>query len=125
MIQTKERKMTSVSKRERFATALVSADDRWAEIFADTPFADLAYSDMLLRLWQQGEKAVRKTDLYQDIRYVSYGTSVKYIQQAVDKGLILEQEDPDDRRVRRVKLSQEAKAKVESWLDFAIKAFKL
>ena len=112
-----------LEQRRAFAHSLVDCDDKWATIFHGTPFSDLTYSDMLLRLWDLGKETISKTELYHSIHFVSYGTAVKYVQLAIDQGIIEELEDAQDRRVRRVRLSSKARAKVEQWIDYALKRF--
>ena len=55
---------------------------------------------------------------------VSQRTAIKYIQIAIDQGLLIERMDPGDLRSRRVTMSADLKRRIELFLDYSISVFE-
>lgn len=55
---------------------------------------------------------------------VSQRTAVKYVQIAIDHGLLLEHTDSEDLRSKRITMSHDLKQKIEKFLDYSISVFE-
>jgi DNA-binding MarR family transcriptional regulator len=74
-------------------------------------------------MWLESEEPFRKTDLYQFMPKVSQRTAAKYIQIAIDRGLLLERPDTEDRRSKRITIADDLKIRIERFLDYSIDVF--
>ncbi len=113
----------SLARRKSFVLALHEIDRFWGEVFPDETYYDLNYSDLFTRMWLAGDKPLKKTDLYAFMPRVSLRTAVKYVQRAIESGLLTETVDPDDRRSKRVVLSPDLARNIESFIDHALVTF--
>jgi hypothetical protein len=135
----------SDTRRRHFIDLLNDTDQYWVEIMGDRLFHDLNYYDLFTRMWLRlnngldshnspsgpgnasganvSAEALRKSELYQLMPNVSQRTAVKYIQIAIDHGLLIEWVDPGDLRSRRVAMSADLKRKIELFLDYSISVF--
>ncbi|WP_218838646.1 hypothetical protein [Halopseudomonas pelagia] len=110
--------------RIQAAQAIFAIDSFWAETFADTSLSDLNYCDLFTQMWlTRNEQAKAKTDLYDLMPNISRRTAVKYVQNAIDQGMLAEHECETDKRIRLVTLTAPALAKVERFLDHACASF--
>jgi hypothetical protein len=116
-------KIQSHKKRRQFVHLITSVDHYWGEVFEDNLFYDLNYSDLFTRMWLESEEPFRKTDLYQFMPKVSQRTAAKYIQIAIDRGLLLERPDTEDRRSKRITIADDLKIRIERFLDYSIDVF--
>lgn len=115
----------SNNHRIQAAQAIFAIDSFWAETFADTSLSDLNYCDLFTQMWlTRKESAKPKTDLYDLMPNISRRTAVKYVQNAIDRGMLAEQECPTDKRIRLVTLTAPALEKVELFLDHACASFQ-
>jgi len=110
--------------RTQIAQAIFDIDTFWAEIFADTEINDLNYCDLFTALWLHREEQLRKTDLYRFMPNISERTAVKYVQRAIDAGLLREWVSETDRRVRVVSMSDGARERMERFLDYTFERFR-
>lgn len=117
-------KAYSDRRRRAFVVALQTADAYWGEVFGDELFYDLNYSDLFTRMWLAGERRFKKTELYPFMPKVSHRTAVKYVQKAIEHGLLEEAVDPNDRRLRRITMSADLRAKIEQFLDYSLQIFE-
>jgi hypothetical protein len=113
----------SLVRRKSFVLALHEIDRFWAEVFPDEAYYDLNYSDLFTRMWLAGDRPLKKTDLYAFMPRVSLRTAVKYVQRAIDSGLLTETLDLADRRSKRVALSDDVARNIEGFIDHALTTF--
>jgi hypothetical protein len=113
----------SLARRKSFVLALHEIDRFWGEVFPDDSYYDLNYSDLFTRMWLVGDRPLKKTDLYAFMPRVSHRTAVKYVQRAIDSGLLTETVDAADRRSKRVTLSADLARNIESFIDHALTTF--
>ena len=92
-------------RRRAFVIALQESDAHWGALFGDEVFYDLNYSDLFTRMWLARDRAFTKTELYRFMPKVSHRTAVKYVQTAIEKGLLDETVDDQVRRRRRITMS--------------------
>ncbi len=93
----------------------------WLEVFqGDTGFYLAAYWDLFTRLWKSGVP-VRKTDVLKFMVGIkSAQTAGKYIETALEKGLILEKDNPKDARSRLLELSPQMQERLDLFFDQAV-----
>lgn len=112
------------TKRCQFIQFLANIDDYWVEVLGDKRFHDLNYYDLFTQMWLKintgSNDQFRKSDLYIFMPNVSQRTAIKYIQVAIDHGLLIEHTDPEDLRSKQITMSQDLKQKIEKFLDHAI-----
>ena len=123
----------SDTRRRQFIGLLSDTDQYWVEVMGDRLFHDLNYYDLFTRMWLRLNnssgipdgtvEAFRKSELYQLMPNVSQRTAIKYIQIAIDQGLLIEQADPGDLRSRKITMSAHLQQKIESFLDYSISVF--
>ncbi|WP_320820753.1 MarR family transcriptional regulator [Thalassolituus sp.] len=113
----------SQSARTEAALAILDIDVFWAGVFSDISLHDLNYYDLFTKMWLKRELALTKTELYEFMPEISRRTAVKYVQRAIDLGMIMEHESSADRRVRLVGLTPDCRERVERFLDFTCKRF--
>jgi hypothetical protein len=113
----------NLGSRTEAAVAIFDIDTFWAEIFADTELNDLNYCDLFTQMWLKRDAPLPKTELCELMPNISRRTAVKYVQQAVDQGLLVECECEHDRRMRLISLSADCLTRVERFLDFTCQRF--
>lgn len=117
----------SNSRRREFIQLLTSIDGYWVEVLGDKLFHDLNYYDLFTQMWLRlntdSRDTFRKSDLYSLMPNVSQRTAVKYVQIAIDHGLLIEHTDPEDLRSRRITMAPDLERKIELFLDHSISVF--
>ena len=93
----------------------------WLNVFeGDTDFYSATYWDLLTEIWRAG-KPVRKTDA---LRYMtaikSAHTASKYIESSLQKGFLVETDNPSDARSKLVSLSPEIRGRLDEFFDGAV-----
>lgn len=122
------------NRRRNFIDLINDTDQYWVEVMGDRLFHDLNYYDLFTRMWLRlnngrgspggTAEAFRKSELYQLMPNISQRTAIKYIQIAIDQGLLIERLDPGDLRSRRVTMSADLKRRIELFLDYSISVFE-
>lgn len=114
----------SNSHRVQAAQAVFAIDTFWANTFAEEGMSDLNYCDLFTQMWLERKKPARpKSELYGLMPNISRRTAVKYVQNAIEKRLLIESEFEADRRIRLISLSPGAIKKIELFLDHTCKSF--
>jgi hypothetical protein len=117
------RRHSNLSRAEA-AKAVFDIDKFWAQSFPESELRDLNLCDLLTQLWLIRDAAVPKSEVYAFMPNISRRTAVKYVQLAIDQGMLLENVHESDRRVRLISLSRECAARVETFLDFTCERFR-
>ncbi|SEO54996.1 MarR family transcriptional regulator [Nitrosovibrio sp. Nv6] len=116
------------ANRLQFIQLLSITDQYWIDMLGNPRFHDLNYYDLFTQMWLRlnggGCDTFHKSELYQLMPNVSQRTAIKYIQIAIDHGLLLEQANPKDLRSRCVTMSTDLKQKIERFLDYSISVFQ-
>ena len=110
-------------KRQNFVHTLNEMDAAWVSFLEDKDFYDINYSDLFTGLWLSDEP-VRKQEAVMFMRHLGIQTAKKYLDHAVDKGLVVEIADPQDGRAKRIQLSPSLKSGLEQFFDRAIQLFE-
>lgn len=94
---------------------------KWVNVFeGDTEFYSAAYWDLLTHLWRN-PNPIRKTDAGRTITGVkSPLTAAKYIDTALERGMIIEKENPEDARSKLLALSPPMRAQLDAFFDDAV-----
>lgn len=116
------------ARRRQFIHLQNDTDQYWMNVLGDTLFHDLNYYDLFTQMWLRSDDfpndTFQKSELYQLMPNVSQRTAIKYIQIAIDRGLLIEHLNPDDLRSRRITMSSDLKRKIELFLDYSISVFE-
>jgi len=93
----------------------------WLNVFGDDrDFWSAAYWDLFTGMWDN-EDPVRKTDALKFMRAVkSAHTAGKYVDAAIKKGFLLEQDNPEDARSKLLTLSSEMRERLDAFFDSAV-----
>lgn len=116
------RNRISREDRLKFIQALRRQDDCWSECFGDE-FYQLHFSDLFTKMWQGGKPVARST-AYLYMAHLSEQTAKKYVNQAIDAGLLMEIPNPQDGRSRLLQVSPTLQKKMERWIDVSVNAFR-
>lgn len=108
--------------RLNFIQALRRQDDCWSECFGEE-FYQLHFSDLFTKMWQGGKPVARST-AYLYMAHLSEQTAKKYVNQAIQAGLLMEIPNPDDGRSRLIQMSPALQLRLERWMDISVKAFR-
>jgi DNA-binding MarR family transcriptional regulator len=94
---------------------------RWLRLFDDnTEFYSAIYWDLLTRLWKEN-KPVRRTDALRFMTSIkSAATAGKYIDEAIQQGLLCESTNPQDARSKLLTLSPDMRDRLDAFFDEAI-----
>ena len=113
--------MYSDDQRRGYLEFIDRIGANWVKAFeGDTEFYDAAFWDLLTHLWRN-PFPVRKTDAGRAITGVkSPLTAAKYIDRALQRGLIVEKENPDDARSKLLALSPPMRAQLDAFFDDAV-----
>lgn len=117
------------ARRRQFIQLLNNADQYWTDVLGDKLFHDLNYYDLFTQMWlrlsdSSAYDTFCKSELYQLMPHISQRTAIKYIQIAIDHGLLIEDIDPEDLRSKRITMSADLKQKIELFLDYSISVFE-
>ncbi|SCX83881.1 MarR family transcriptional regulator [Nitrosospira sp. Nsp13] len=117
------------ARRREFIQLLNSTDQYWMDVLGDKLFHDLNYYDLFTQMWLRLDGTTRdtfyKSELHQLMPNISQRTAIKYIQIAIDHGLLIEHMDPEDLRSRQITMSAGLKKKIELFLDYSISVFEV
>lgn len=117
------------ARRREFIQLLNSTDQYWMDVLGDKLFHDLNYYDLFTQMWLRLDGTTRdtfyKSELHQLMPNISQRTAIKYIQIAIDHGLLIEHMDPEDLRSRQITMSTSLKKKIELFLDYSISVFEV
>ena len=94
------------------------------DVLGDKLFHDLNYYDLFTQMWLKHDHIFHKSELHQLMPNISQRTAVKYVQIAIDHGLLIEHTDPEDLRSKLITMSAGLKRKIELFLDYSISVFE-
>lgn len=116
------------ARRRQFIQLLNNTDQYWIDVLGNQLFHDLNYYDLFTQMWLRlngaGRDTFHKSELHQLMPNISQRTAIKYIQVAIDHGLLIEHIDPEDLRSKRITMSADLKRKIELFLDYSISVFE-
>jgi len=111
----------NADQHREYLALLDNGGAKWMTLFdGDTDFYSAAYWDLLTRMWKAGQP-VRKTDALGFMTAVkSAQTAGKYVETALEKGLLVETDNPEDGRSRLITLSPHMQDKLDGFFDHCI-----
>ena len=111
----------SDGQRREYLSMIDRVASAWLRVFGDdTEFYSANYWDLLTRLWRVGAPT-RKTDALGFMTAVkSPHTAGKYLERAIERGFVVESENPVDARSRLVALSPDMRARLDTFFDTAV-----
>jgi hypothetical protein len=112
------KKKLARNKGQAVARAILDMDWQWSAHFADLGLNDLNYSDLFCRMWVDEETVFAKTALYEFMPGVSRRTAVRYVQDLIDQGWLLETSSEADRRIKQVGLAASIEERLEQFLAY-------
>jgi hypothetical protein len=110
-------KYNDKQRKEYFKTTLRMGSS-WLSVFEeDEEFYSSAYWDLLTNIWVK-DGPVRKTDALRFMTNIkSPHTAGKYVETAIAKGILIEEDNPADARSRLLRLSPEMRARLDGFFD--------
>lgn len=111
----------NTAQHQEYLDMIERIGHRWLEVFqGDTEFYSSVYWDLLSRIWRS-EAPVRKTDALGFMTAIkSAHTAGKYVETAIQRGILLEAENPDDARSKLLSLSPEMRRRLDVFFDGAV-----
>ena len=93
----------------------------WINVFEDDEeFYSSAYWDLLTNIWMK-DAPVRKTDALRFMTNIkSPHTAGKYVETAIAKGILIEEENPEDARSRLLRLSPTMRKRLDAFFDSCV-----
>jgi len=90
----------------------------WISVFEDDEeFYSSAYWDLLTSIWMK-DVPVRKTDALRFMTNIkSPHTAGKYVETAIAKGILIEEDNPEDARSKLLRLSPEMRERLDGFFD--------
>ena len=94
---------------------------KWLEVFeGDTEFYSATYWDLLTGLWRT-DRSRRKTDALGLMKgNKSVHTAGKYLDDAIEQGIIFETDNPQDARSKLVGLSADMRGRLDGFFGTAV-----
>jgi hypothetical protein len=118
------KKKIARTKAQAVARAILDMDFEWSAQFGELGLADLNYSDLFCQMWSdQQQEPFAKTALYDFMPGVSRRTAVRYVQQLIDAGWLIETSAAHDRRIKHVRLAAAIEERLEQFLAFVHQRF--
>ena len=109
------------AQRREYLTMIDRIGLGWIAVFeGNKEFYSSAYWDLLTQLWRQ-DGPVRKTEALGYMQAIkSAHTAGKYVQDALDHGLIVESDNPEDARSKLVALDPQMRERLDLFFDNAV-----
>jgi hypothetical protein len=117
------KKKIARAKGQAVARAILDMDWQWSAHFGDLGLNDLNYSDLFCRMWVDPDNYFAKTALYEFMPGVSRRTAVRYVQELIDSGWLLETHCAEDRRIKQVSLAASIEERLEQFLAYVHQRF--
>jgi hypothetical protein len=117
------KKKIARTKGQAVARAILDMDWQWSAHFGGLGLNDLNYSDLFCRMWVDQDDYFAKTALYEFMPGVSRRTAVRYVQELIDSGWLLETASAEDRRIKQVSLAASIEERLEQFLAYVHQRF--
>ena len=109
------------AQRKEYLSMTHRIGEKWLDVFqGNEEFYSAAFWDLLTRIWKSGGP-VRKTDALKFMTAIkSAHTAGKYIQSAIERGVLVEADNPEDARSKLVMLSVDMRQRLDGFFDAAV-----
>lgn len=110
-------KYNDQQRKEYFRTTQKMGSS-WLSVFEeDEEFYSSAYWDLLTSIWIK-DAPVRKTDALRFMTNIkSPHTAGKYVETAIAKGILIEEDNPEDARSKLLRLSPRMREQLDGFFD--------
>lgn len=107
--------------REAYLDMMERVSRHWLAVFGDdVEFYSAAYWDLFTALWRR-DRPMRKTEALAAMKAVkSPHTAGKYLDAAIRRGFVVEQDNPADARSKLVRLDETMKRRLDAFFDEAL-----
>ncbi len=111
----------NTDQRREYLEMIDRIGGRWLGVFdGNELFYSAQYWDLFTQVWRS-ERPVTKTEALRCMTGIkSAHTAGKYLETALAEGLLVELDNPDDKRSRFIALSPEMKARLDVFFDRAV-----
>ncbi|MBK1696269.1 hypothetical protein [Rhodovibrio salinarum] len=111
----------SLEQRRVYLDMIDQVGQRWLHLFRGDPeMYSAAYWDLLTSLWRAGQP-MRKTDALAAMHGIrSAHTAGKYVDAAISRGLILEEDNPRDARSKVLRLAPQTQERLDAFFEEAV-----
>lgn len=108
-------------QREEYLSMTERIGLAWIKVFeGNTEFYSAAYWDLLTGIWK-AKGAVKKTDALRLMKAIkSAHTAGKYVEAAIQHGIVVESENPADARSKLMALSPDMMGRMDAFFDAAV-----
>ena len=108
-------------QRQEYLNMMDRVSGNWLNVFDGSElFYSAQYWDLFTRIWRS-DKPVTKTEALKCMTGIkSAHTAGKYLETAIHEGLLVEEENPGDKRSRFISLSPAMKQRLDVFFDRAI-----
>ena len=109
------------AQRQEYLNMMDRVSANWLNVFdGSEQFYSAQYWDLFTKIWRS-DKPVTKTEALKCMTGIkSAHTAGKYLETAIREGLLVEQENPDDKRSRFISLSEPMQQRLDFFFDRAI-----
>ena len=116
----------NAEQRREYLEMIDRIGARWLDVFdGKETFYSAQYWDLFTRIWRS-ERPVTKTEALRCMTGIkSAHTAGKYLDSAIGEGLLVEHENPDDKRSRYIALSPQMKTRLDLFFDRAVSEVRL
>lgn len=108
-------------QRQEYLALMDRLSGRWLEVFGGREaFYSAQYWDLFTTIWRSA-RPVTKTEALKCMTGVkSAHTAGRYLETAIKEGLLVEEDNPEDRRSRYIRLSPAMKERLDAFFDRAV-----
>ncbi len=111
----------NLEQRREYLELIERLSVHWLTVFdGDADFYSAQYWDLFKTIWRS-DRPVTKTEALKCMTGIkSAHTAGRYLEHALDKGLLIEDENPEDKRSRFIRLSPAMKGRLDLYFDRAV-----
>jgi len=108
-------------QRQEYLQLMDRMSGHWLEVFGGKEiFYSAQYWDLFKTIWRT-QRAVTKTEALKCMTGIkSAHTAGRYLETAIAEGLLIEEDNPEDKRSRIIRLSPGMKERLDTFFDRAV-----
>ena len=120
-----ERLTYNADQHRAYLDFIEGLSGHWIKVFdGNEAFYSAQYWDLFKTIWRS-ERPVTKTEALKCMTGIkSAHTAGRYLETALAEGLLIEEENPSDKRSRYIRLSPEMKARLDRFFDEAVRQLR-
>ena len=111
----------NVEQRQEYLQLMDRMSVNWLDVFGGKEiFYSAQYWDLFKTIWRS-ERTVTKTEALRCMTGIkSAHTAGRYLETAIEEGLLIEEDNPQDKRSRIIRLSPTMKQRLDRFFDRAV-----